>query len=159
MEDYCVKNFYFDNDITVVSTQDEYGNITPASIDQYKFRSFGLVVFNACPKGTPLIEFIHKIRESQSPTDPTFDPLLSIVITDECEYSVKLYYCHNIGCDYVELASYKDLFADDYARCYEGLCSYRDGNELSVETMQMLKSMLNAAIAYMQDKVAYIRTQ
>jgi len=157
--DYIYKNFYFDNDIVITSSSDEYGNMFPASLKAndgtYALRSFGLVLFNANESGDPLIEIDYKIRDKA--TDNIFDPLFAIILTKTDEYSARLYYCHNIGDNYVELASYKDLFLEDYDACYDGLCNYRDGKDIG--TMDSLKSLMNKAIMFMQDKVLYLKSQ
>lgn len=149
------KNFYFDNDVVITSTTDESGIQKSASLDGYDLRSFGLIIFNACSKGTPLIEINFKLREKR--TDDYIDPLFAIVFGDiDGVYSSKLYYCHDIGRDYVEITTYDSFYLEDYRACYDGLCQYRDGAECTEDTMKTLKSVLNKAVLFMQDKLSYL---
>lgn len=154
---YTFKNFIYNYDITILSTyNEETGESSIASNSDHQLRNFGSIIFNAVESGIPLIEIVCKLRETM--VDEIFDPLFSLVMGDVGSgYNIMLYYCHNDGTDYVQLASYEGLFAEDYNAVLSGLISYRDGGELSIETMNGLKSLLSKANTFLQNKISYIR--
>ena len=166
--DYVSKSFYFDNDL-VISTpkdQDEFGNIQPdtAKLTEYGLRMFANVNFNSCDSGEPFIEITKYINEI---ADDYLDPMFSLVLMDnsgcDCcawrgQYVSKLFYCNKYGADYVQLANYDGLFRDEILAIRESLIKYRDGEDLSGELLDQLKSLFNKGIAFIAGKIAAIQS-
>lgn len=92
-----METFYFNNDI-----------VTDANgVAAYGLRSYGCVSNSS---DGPIIEVIEHLGAKSD----YFDPLFSLVFSPK-PYSVKLYYCHYLGADYVELADYGEMFVDEYS--------------------------------------------
>lgn len=157
--DNILKNFIFNGEIMIFCQYDaESGIAKIANNYEYKLRNYGNVIFNANENGIPLIEIGCKIHDK--PLDEIFDPLLTLVMGDVGNgYKNILYFCNNDGNSYVELALYDNLFAEEYKALLPGLSEYREGKDLSTQTIESLNSLFTAALGLIQDKIAYIKKE
>lgn len=140
MEEFPQLDFVFNNDIITSRFQ----------IMEYGLRSIGSVDFIS--DKLPLFE----VNVFMNPESDYFDPLLALVYDFDNTVEVKLYFCHRLGSDYIELANYGAF--DDAAEVRDQLLKYYETKELSKECLDLLKSSFNKCVTIIEDKIKLIRS-
>lgn len=140
------EGFYFDNDIVVDAN----------GVTGYGLRSYASISFSF---GEPVVEIFDHLNDTKG---DYFDPLLSLVLSiipgDTPTYSARLYYCHNFGSDYVELADYGDLFIEQYELVRASVDKSGIGPDSNID-LKPLIALYNSGSIFLDDKVRGLRSK